>query len=189
MKVLAPALLLFALVACQTTPVHPPFRYAAELGIAIEKAGHSCLYVTNAGLLPGHRVQFVSASSPQTSGEMEILGKADEACTDANNQTLSGVHRYGFKVVRGELKRSMPAFAILNSSLPLTATEDGVAADLEGDGGREFFRTCTSAEGVHFTVWTGKPLLGSRKWHSYYYLGYDVTANCSESETKPDTER
>jgi len=43
------------------------------------------------------------------------------------------------------------------------------------------FRTCASAEGVHATAWSGVPLAAPRRWHAYYYLGYDV-----EQDTPPD---
>lgn len=44
---------------------------------------------------------------------------------------------------------------------------------------REQFRICTSHEGLHLTVWTGRALLGIRRWHQYYSLGYDVSPSCT----------
>ena len=44
------------------------------------------------------------------------------------------------------------------------------------------FRACTSSEGVHLTVWSGKPLKGKRVWHAYHALGYDVEANCTPKD-------
>jgi hypothetical protein len=116
---------------------------------------------------------------------MEILAKADDRCKDPNQDGL-GVFRYSFKVTQGTLRRAAPAFAIANLSQPLKTTEGDVGADMDGDGRTEFFRACTSAEGLHMTIWKGNPLEGQRKWHYYYYLGYDVTPNCTDSDTKPD---
>jgi hypothetical protein len=70
--------------ACQHTAVRQAFNYAADLGVAVDKVDHTCLYIANAGLSPGQRLQFVTASAPQTAGEMEILGKADDTCMDPN---------------------------------------------------------------------------------------------------------
>lgn len=39
-------------------------------------------------------------------------------------------------------------------------------------------RSCTSHEGLHFTLWAGEPLKSTRLWHRYYYLGYDVEPTC-----------
>ncbi|MGL5879455.1 MAG: hypothetical protein ACRC2V_16975 [Xenococcaceae cyanobacterium] len=56
--------------------------------------------------------------------------------------------------------------------------------NLDGDGIEESFRSCASAEGLHLTVWSGQALTGTRKWHSYYYLGYDVEPTCTAIEIK-----
>ena len=118
----------------------------------------------------------------------EIVAKADDSCKDPAHSGAA-VTPYSFKVTQGDMGNAVPAFAIANSSRPLTVTEQGVTADLEGDGQREYFRSCTSAEGVHLTIWKGKPLEGVRKWHYYYYLGFDVTPDCTENEYKPDADR
>ena len=55
------------------------------------------------------------------------------------------------------------------------------ATDPDGDGKRELFQRCASNEGLHLTVWTGR----TRRWHAYFYLGYDVEPNCLEEETRP----
>lgn len=170
MKGLAVALLLL-LSACHSTGA---FRYGDDVGIAVEKAGHPCLYISNVS--PGQRVRFVTASAPQTSGEAEIVGRPDGTCQDSGQG-------YSLKVIRGALSRGAPAFVIANFNGPLTSTDAGITADLEGDGQSESFRTCTSSEGVHLTIWKGAPLKGLRRWHSYYYLGYDVTPDCTNSDT------
>lgn len=54
--------------------------------------------------------------------------------------------------------------------------------DLNNDQKSEFFRLCASNEGLHLTVWTGKPLVGKRIWHHYYYLHYDTEADCKKKD-------
>lgn len=56
--------------------------------------------------------------------------------------------------------------------------------DLNEDGKSEFFRRCTGFEGLHFTMWIGKPLKGKRIWHSFYYLDYDTKENCKKKDWK-----
>ncbi|HSW40428.1 MAG TPA: hypothetical protein VLL97_13145 [Acidobacteriota bacterium] len=43
-------------------------------------------------------------------------------------------------------------------------------------------RSCASSEGLHFTLWAGEPLKGTRLWHMYYYLGYDVEPTCQPAD-------
>jgi hypothetical protein len=173
--------------ACQHTAAPPAFNYAANLGLATQESGHNCIYITSATISPGQQVQFITASTPQTVGQAEIIGKAADIC-NSPGQDNPDLVRYSFKVTQGAMQRGAPAFALANVTRPLTVKEDGVTADLDGDGQPEYFRSCTSSEGVHLTVWKGKPLEGARKWHSYYYLGYDVTPDCTDSDTKPDPE-
>jgi hypothetical protein len=49
------------------------------------------------------------------------------------------------------------------------------------------FRTCASAEGVHATAWSGVPLAAARRWHAYYYLGYDVEQDCTPTDYAPES--
>jgi hypothetical protein len=174
------------LLSCQRAPAPPAVDYGAVIGVAVEKADRTCLDIREGNLVAGQRIRFVTSSTPQTTGEAEIIGKVDRGCT-VSDQNGPGFHHYEFKVVNGSLEKAAPAFALVNVSGALTVTESGVTVDLDGDGQPEAFRSCTSAEGVHLTVWTGKPLEGRRKWHYYYYLGYDVDANCTNGDTTPDS--
>lgn len=54
--------------------------------------------------------------------------------------------------------------------------------DLNSDGKPEYFRLCASNEGLHLTIWTGKPLIGKRIWHYYYYLHYDTDPTCEKKD-------
>ncbi|MCK4867017.1 MAG: hypothetical protein KAT39_03120, partial [Alphaproteobacteria bacterium] len=57
-----------------------------------------------------------------------------------------------------------------------------VSCDLETGGSPQSFRVCASREGLHFSVWSGKPLEGARRWHAYYYLGYDIEPDCTDRD-------
>lgn len=162
----------------------PDLNYSADLGIAIEQSGRACLEIRNSDLANGHKIQFVNSDSQPTTGEAEIVRRVDQGCTSTGHST-PGLSHYELRVVRGTLAPSTPAFALVDFSGPLTVKDTFVTGDLDGDGHVEAFRSCTSSEGVHLTVWKGPPLRGTRKWHYYYYLGYDVEPSCTKRDTKP----
>lgn len=60
---------------------------------------------------------------------------------------------------------------------------------LEVEQGKEpwRFRTCASEEGIHATAWSGVPLGSPRRWHAYYYLGYDVEPDCTPADYASDS--
>jgi hypothetical protein len=177
------------LIGFQKPQGRPAFDYRNNVGIAVATPDRSCLDIRTT-LAAGQRIQFVSSAAPQTIGELEITRQSDKTCAerDKNKTDLndSGISHYEIRVVRGSVEKSVPAFALANFRGTLTVTPLGVTGDLDGNGNAEFFRSCTSSEGVHLTIWTGKPVEGKRRWHAYYYLGYDVDPNCTAAETKPD---
>jgi hypothetical protein len=179
---------LLAVFSAACVGPHAPsaaFDYRSQVGIALLKAGSPCLDIRNARLAPGDRVRFVTASTPQAIGDAEVAGRTNEPCAPADPGAAESDH-YTLKVVSGSLVKGAPAFALVNALGALTARADGVEGDIDGDGQPESFRFCTSAEGVHLSVWTGRPLEGRRRWHHYYYLGFDVTPDCTERDTLPD---
>jgi hypothetical protein len=185
MKVRSVVLFSILSSACQNHQAQTSFDYASNLGIAVDKQDRVCLDISNAGLRQNQRIRFVNSGMPQTVGEAEIIAKTDQACTSLDRNT-PGLHHYRFKVVQGSLEKSAPAFVLANFGGALTESATGASADLDGDGQTEFFRSCTSSEGVHLTVWSGKPLQGRRKWHYYYYLGFDVEPSCKEADTNSE---
>ena len=52
--------------------------------------------------------------------------------------------------------------------------------DLDGDGQQESFGYCATAEGLRFAVEPGSTGGGEALWSGYYYLGYDLQADCSD---------
>lgn len=158
------------------------YDYASSIGIAVFSAAKLCLAINNPRLLPGDRVSLVVPSIPQSLVNAEVVGSARDACS-APQLRDNGSDLYELRLLSGTLPSMMPVIAVTNSLYPLQKTGAVVSGDLAGDGQREFFRSCTSAEGVHLSVWSGKPLKGKRKWHSYYYLGYDIEPNCTLKDT------
>lgn len=73
-------------------------------------------------------------------------------------------------------------FGVIASPSVFSTRGSEVVADLDRDGVRETFRDCTSHEGVHLTIWSGQALVGSRRWHAYFYLGYETEPSCVEGD-------
>jgi hypothetical protein len=71
---------------------------------------------------------------------------------------------------------------VIQPAKPVQVRNNLASIDLDEDGKPEFFRRCTGFEGIHFTIWTGKPLKGKRLWHSFYYLDYDTKADCRKKD-------
>jgi hypothetical protein len=178
----APAVLAMLLTAAQRP--HPAFEYGSMLGVAVEKPDGTCLDIRNASLSAGERIHLITTSVPPTIAETEITRKASKACTVAD-QNAPGLYHYEFKVVHGPLEKGVLTFALVSYKGPLSVTRTGVTGDLDGDGRPVSFRFCASSEGIHLTAWKGEALKGTRKWHYYYYLGYDVDPDCTEADTKP----
>lgn len=159
------------------------FDYPGKIGMAVSAQGKTCLYIDNASLAEGTRVSLVSVGPPQAVSEAEVLRKADSACR-ALPGSGSSRHRYAIRVTKGSIEPGQPMFAVAGFRGPFEKRGGLVSADLEGDGTREFFRSCASSEGLHLTVWSGAPLSGTLRWHDYYYAGYDLEANCTPREVR-----
>lgn len=95
-----------------------------------------------------------------------------------------GAQTQRFRARLSQRKPEMPAVGLLSlAAAKLRSTQRG---DLDGDGTLEHFRSCTSSEGIHLTIWAPpKPLVGKRLWHAYYYLGYDTQPSCKPADVAP----
>lgn len=83
-------------------------------------------------------------------------------------------------------KPLMPAVGLLSLARRAATLRSTRQGDLDGDGKPEHFRSCTSSEGIHLTVWAPPhPLVGKRLWHAYYYLGYDTEPSCKPADFAP----
>jgi|SRR5450631_1836812 len=158
------------------------YDYASSIGLAAFSGAKVCLAIDNPHLLHGSAVNLVVPGIPQSLVKAEVVGLAPDTCGSPQLRD-SGSDYYEVRLLSGTLPSSIPVIAVTNSSNPLQKTGTVVSGDLAGNGGLEYFRSCNSSEGVHLSVWSGKPLKGRRKWHRYYYLGYDVQPNCTSKDT------
>lgn len=159
------------------------FDYLTQVGIAVRTADVNCVSIANPSVPNGSRVFLISASPPQTISQAEVVGKQQNPCTQADGSGAA-LESYELRHNAGLKKTVSPDIVIYGFHGKFVKRDSNMAADLDGDGRLEFFRSCTSQEGIHFTIWSDKPLQGKRRWHRYVYLGYSLEPTC----TKPETE-
>lgn len=73
-------------------------------------------------------------------------------------------------------------FGIIGPPDVYSAMNNTIKLDLNKDGSGDSFRDCTSHEGVHLAICSGKPLESKRLWHAYYYLAYETEPSCFEKD-------
>ena len=142
--------------ACNSAePQAPPLTPDARFGIASYSGDTLCLAIENSGLTPGAEIQLSDGEHvwPGT-----IAATHPEPCRFPDS--AANISGYYTITVPAEFKRGTVAIA-------------SIAPD------KEKVHSCTSAEGIHFTVWSGEPITGELLWHYYYYLGYDTEPTCA----------
>ncbi|MEM7356406.1 MAG: hypothetical protein AAF657_36655 [Acidobacteriota bacterium] len=153
--------------------------WSARLGVVERLGEHFCLATTGT-VESGQSIRLVSPSEPQAVTEAVVAEADSTTCRDASESLLPGnFHRLQ---TEGLEALSWPAIALLDAQASVDVSDGLAQADLEDDGTAERFRACTSREGLHLTIWSGPPLIGQRRWHQYYYLGYDTEPTCDERD-------
>ena len=161
------------------------FDFYSRVGVADAYAdGKLCLNISDPDLSPGTPVSLILPHKPQRVAKAIVEKKLAGTCS---HDPATGIDArfYSLKLIgKGvDLSEPMPpAIAIVGSAKPVLLKRGIASADLDGDGRTEFFRICTSNEGNHLTIWSGLPLQGKKRWHAYYYLGYDVVPNCRKKD-------
>jgi len=193
-------LLLVSACSRPSEPASPPaavqgqFSYDQQIGLLIFRAENSCLAIHNPSVKPGSKVTLVSQPD-ETDLDHEVPAIADgtiverfsEPCDDKlGNGDRETVVPSFYRVNvpdQGNLGATALVFVgVVEPATPIAIHGGKIDADLDGDGTKEFFRTCTSNEGGHFQVWTGPPLDGKPRWHWYYYAGYDTSYTCTDRD-------
>jgi hypothetical protein len=156
-----------------------------SIGVVTWQDGKACLAIRNTSDLTRARLRVVSLLGSAEARSATIGGRSEQ-CTASGSDP--SIRSWQVRLSAGVFPAGeFPAIGILNYSGRFHKDGTEVSADLDHDGSPEHLRSCTSAEGIHFTIWTGAGLKGKLLWHQYSYLGYDVTPSCTEAETKqPD---
>jgi hypothetical protein len=165
---------------CVSLPKQVVFAYEDNLGLVVSSAEKACLTIRQA-VSESAVVTIIDSKSQQRYEATVRMPTRD--CIDQGARDLE-LRGYSVKFERQEPSTPFFGIAVVGAS-PLYRSAGGLTvADLDGDQHDEFFRSCTSAEGVHFTVWSDRPLTGMRRWHRYYPLGYDVSPTCTPAEVE-----
>lgn len=167
------------IVSCRSHAVNPSWSYDNNVGLAVVTAEHACLSITHSSLTPNTRARIIDTQRQREMPAVVVAGR--QACAGDS----AGMTGYEMRLDAADVQRPFVGIAVIGDGVSLVKRGTELAGDLDRDGRDEFFRTCTSAEGVHATVWSGAALSGTRRWHRYHALGYDVEANCTPAEVSP----
>ena len=160
------------------------FDFAHNVGLAIlDDKGAACLAINNKGITPSTSLTLVSIDEEPTIHSITVGRRLSSPCPSALKADIAGIY-YEIKVPADLHLKPGPYFAVLSPVSQFKMRGREVVATLEGIPKPVSFRVCASSEGLHFTVWRGKPLVGMRLWHCYFYLGYDVEPSCKPLDTK-----
>jgi hypothetical protein len=149
------------------------FTYERNVGVVYSAGEKVCIAIDNNELAPDTRVQIVMAGKKQGAFGIPIRSAG---CPEFGN--LTGT-RYE---LAAETKLPLLGIVVVYPMTPLVIDQGVVRGDIDGDKKEEYFRSCTSTEGIHFTIWAGKPLKSHRRWHAYVYLGYDLEPTCTDKD-------
>jgi len=172
------ALVLAVGAACAKSPKAEPFSYDDRIAIVVAQTDKVCVSAKGSLFKPGDEVHLIDPAG-QKSWPAVV-----EAVAEPCQPSVSDVP---LRAVRVRVTGEQPApFIGVAIDAPRASSFEVIgrvaAADLDGDGQREFFRSCTSVEGVHLNVWSGAPVSGQRRWHAYHYVGYDMVPSCTPGE-------
>ena len=163
------------------------FNFNTQIGIAeITAAGDGCLTISDSTIQENQKIKLVLLEKQQKVIEKEIRKKLKSTCS-RNPETPRDASFYSFPI--GKEEYFPPSIAVVGSGGVFKTAKGKVRADLDGNGAPESFRSCTSNEGLHLTVWAGEALKSKRQWHEYYYLGYDVEPSCKPADYDTDQGR
>ncbi len=179
--------ILLLIVSCVLLPSsmftsEKKFDYQSQVGmIELSPAGEGCLTIKEGSLKEGMPVNVILLDSPQAHTTAIIERKLAKACPH-NIELDAADSSYQLKLPRKMAESGSVSLGVVGFSGDFELRDGLIRADLSGVGIDDSFRECSGTEGLHLTVWNGEPLRGSRKWHRYFYLGYDVEPNCTEKD-------
>jgi hypothetical protein len=173
------------LLACPACAKEPAQRAAAPFAFN-ERIGWfhgSCLAITAPALASGTPVTLVVAAEPQTLQTARIQQKTDSsAACPALLEDRAKVNQKPdttfYALEADGVGKSDMGFGIVSPVRPPAVVNGLAQVDLDQDGKSEIFSTCTTTEGIRFSVWTEKAYQGDPRWSAYYYLAYDLTPTC-----------
>jgi hypothetical protein len=166
-------------LSCRSHTVNASWSYDKNVGLAVVTAGHACLSINDPSLTPNTHVHVIDAQRQREMSAVIVSGR--QTCGNDS----AGTSGYAMRLDASDMQVPLIGIVVIGDGITFARRGTLLAGDLDRDRHDEFFRTCTSAEGVHATVWSDAPLTGTRRWHQYYALGYDVESTCTPAELSP----
>jgi hypothetical protein len=111
---------------------------------------------------------LVSALPPQNYHQAQVKGPSPNPCP-ITQEILPGVASYEIQASPESIQQEWPVIAVVTNTAVFSSVENRVQSDLDQNGNTQSFRACSSNDGVHLTMWSGRPLEGTLLWHGYYY--------------------
>jgi hypothetical protein len=145
-----------------------------------------CFASVDSTLPAGALVTVVHAVFPQYVTEGRLGQRSKSPCFPAPVGSVDSME-YALDAPGDTVGRRGVPIVILGRLPAVQMRGDTVILAIEPGRGSWRFRTCASEEGIHTTAWSGVPLSSPRRWHAYYYLGYDVEPDCTPADYAPDT--
>ena len=168
--------LAFGVLAAQVSAM--PIGFAVTGG-----AGAACAAMPAAASQQGTVITLLSDSSPPRVVNASI-GQPTSTC--ALDKNLMGGPYYSLRL-RGAVPEQRTVWVAMKGEVPTrTAASGRLTARLGAEYPAVQIHSCTSSEGVHYSVWTGTPMDSRRLWHAYFYLGYDVQPSCAQRSEVED---
>jgi hypothetical protein len=164
-----------------------PFDYNARMFAADEDSSGTfvCFAAKDTTLLPGTRATIVFTGFPQHSAIGHVTRRGKLPCIPGPPMPPMDSMQYIAEMPRDTADRLGVPVVLLGRVAKPVQHGDTVTIEVEPGQPPIRFHVCASSEGLWATAWAGAPLASTRRWHSYYYLGYDIDPNCEEKEYIP----
>jgi hypothetical protein len=145
-----------------------------------------CFQSVDSTLPAGAPVTVVHAVFPQYAVDGRLGRRSKSPCFPAPVGSLDSM-QYVVDAPGDTLGRRGVPIIVLGRRPTVQMRGDTLMLAVEPGKKSWRFRTCASEEGIHTTAWSGIPLASPRRWHAYYYLGYDVEPDCAPADYAPDS--
>ncbi len=145
-----------------------------------------CFEAPDLKLPPGTPVTVVHSAFPQYSTPGKLGVRTKSPCFPPPRASADSME-YAVDAPGDTIGRRGVPIIIIGKLPDAEMRGDTVTLPIEAGQTTWRFRTCASEEGIHATAWSGVPLKAPRRWHAYYYLGYDVVPDCTPADYAPDS--
>jgi len=179
-KLLISFMFVSVLVGCSLSEQHASTQQGSN-SQSIGWLDKECLAIRNPNFVIGDQFTVVDFSMPQQQFNVEIVSESpdEEQCAPLidERKVINLDQGFTFYMVDGLPTDFDSGIALLKSDYVISNVNGYQTVDLNGDKKPDFLSQCFSSEGIHFTVNDGA-VNGPALWASYYYLAYDLEANC-----------